>query len=166
MMSLVKNVFTRVLCSIDLKRLQEIEISANSRVLSQNKCLCQRSWTSFWFQCSTSNVGSEFGSCKISKRGYTRSQNGPGMFSSFMNHEFISWHSQLVCNLHTIFPNIVFESLFFSDPEMLEVGNGGMAFAEYSSHFSIWTLMNVSVHEDSTNFVCTWVILITEYNSL
>ena len=39
MMSLVKNVFTRVLCSIDLKRLQEIEISANSRVLSQNKCL-------------------------------------------------------------------------------------------------------------------------------
>ena len=70
-----------------------------------------------------------------------------------MNHEFISWHSQLVCNLHTIFPNIVIESLFFSDPDMLEVGNGGMTFAEYRSHFSIWALMKVSVHEDWTNVV-------------
>ena len=113
----------------------------------------QRRWISFWFQWSTSNVGSEFGTCKISTRGYTRSQNGPGMFSSLMNHEFISWHSQLVCNLHTIFPNIVFESLFFSDPDMLEVGNGGMTFAEYRSHFSIWALMKVSVHEDWTNIV-------------
>ena len=40
-----------------------------------------------------------------------------------------------------IFPDIVFESLFFSDPDMLEVGNGGMAFPEYRSHFSIWALM-------------------------
>jgi len=36
-----------------------------------------------------------------------------------------------------ISPDIVFESLFFSDPDMLEVGNGGMAFSEYRSHFSI-----------------------------
>jgi len=35
------------------------------------------------------------------------------------------------------FPDIVLESLFFSDPDMLEVGNGGMAFSEYRSHFSI-----------------------------
>jgi hypothetical protein len=43
---------------------------------------------------------------------------------------------------------IVIESLFFSDPDMLEVGNGGMTFAEYRSHFSIWALMKVSFHED------------------
>jgi len=36
---------------------------------------------------------------------------------------------------------------------MLEVGNGGMTFAEYRSHFSIWALMMVSVHEDWTNVV-------------
>ncbi|EPS63786.1 alpha galactosidase, partial [Genlisea aurea] len=27
------------------------------------------------------------------------------------------------------------------DPDMLEVGNGGMSFSEYRSHFSIWALM-------------------------
>jgi hypothetical protein len=27
-----------------------------------------------------------------------------------------------------------------SDPDMLEVGNGGMSEAEYRSHFSIWAL--------------------------
>jgi hypothetical protein len=36
---------------------------------------------------------------------------------------------------------------------MLEVGNGGMTFAEYRSHFSIWALMKVSDHEDWTNIV-------------
>ncbi|XP_025802327.1 alpha-galactosidase 3 isoform X2 [Panicum hallii] len=29
----------------------------------------------------------------------------------------------------------------WNDPDMLEVGNGGMTFAEYRSHFSIWALM-------------------------
>ncbi|RCV14516.1 hypothetical protein SETIT_2G432600v2 [Setaria italica] len=29
----------------------------------------------------------------------------------------------------------------WNDPDMLEVGNGGMTFAEYHSHFSIWALM-------------------------
>lgn len=30
-----------------------------------------------------------------------------------------------------------------SDPDMLEVGNGGMAKEEYRSHFSIWALVKV-----------------------
>ncbi|EPS71460.1 glycosyl hydrolase family-like protein, partial [Genlisea aurea] len=29
----------------------------------------------------------------------------------------------------------------WNDPDMLEVGNGGMAYQEYKSHFSIWALM-------------------------
>uniref|UniRef100_A0A0E0LPT4 Alpha-galactosidase n=1 Tax=Oryza punctata TaxID=4537 RepID=A0A0E0LPT4_ORYPU len=29
----------------------------------------------------------------------------------------------------------------WNDPDMLEVGNGGMTFAEYRAHFSIWSLM-------------------------
>uniref|UniRef100_A0A804PLF1 Alpha-galactosidase n=1 Tax=Zea mays TaxID=4577 RepID=A0A804PLF1_MAIZE len=29
----------------------------------------------------------------------------------------------------------------WNDPDMLEVGNGGMTLAEYRSHFSIWALM-------------------------
>jgi alpha-galactosidase len=32
---------------------------------------------------------------------------------------------------------------FLADPDMLEVGNGGMTFAEYRAHFSIWALMKV-----------------------
>lgn len=31
------------------------------------------------------------------------------------------------------------------DPDMLEVGNGGMTTEEYRSHFSIWALVKVSV---------------------
>lgn len=30
------------------------------------------------------------------------------------------------------------------DPDMLEVGNGGMTTEEYRSHFSIWALIKVS----------------------
>ena len=30
-----------------------------------------------------------------------------------------------------------------SDPDMLEVGNGGMSTEEYRSHFSIWALAKV-----------------------
>lgn len=29
------------------------------------------------------------------------------------------------------------------DPDMLEVGNGGMSIEEYRSHFSIWAAMKV-----------------------
>ncbi|KAH9608483.1 hypothetical protein KSS87_011266 [Heliosperma pusillum] len=32
----------------------------------------------------------------------------------------------------------------WNDPDMLEVGNGGMTTAEYRSHFSIWALVKVS----------------------
>ncbi|KAK8620828.1 hypothetical protein V6N13_067289 [Hibiscus sabdariffa] len=31
----------------------------------------------------------------------------------------------------------------WNDPDMLEVGNGGMTYEEYRSHFSIWALMKV-----------------------
>jgi hypothetical protein len=77
--------------------IQKEKIIQLHRILSQNKCLCQRSWLPYWSQWSTGNVGSEFGSCKISKRGYTGSQNGPGMF--------LPWHSisQLVYSLHANF---------------------------------------------------------------
>uniref|UniRef100_A0A0E0D760 Alpha-galactosidase n=1 Tax=Oryza meridionalis TaxID=40149 RepID=A0A0E0D760_9ORYZ len=34
----------------------------------------------------------------------------------------------------------------WNDPDMLEVGNGGMTFAEYRAHFSIWSLMKASTH--------------------
>ena len=37
------------------------------------------------------------------------------------------------------------QTLFLADPDMLEVGNGGMTFAEYRAHFSIWALMKVRV---------------------
>ena len=30
-----------------------------------------------------------------------------------------------------------------TDPDMLEVGNGGMSLEEYRTHFSIWALMKV-----------------------
>lgn len=32
------------------------------------------------------------------------------------------------------------------DPDMLEVGNGGMNLEEYRSHFSIWAAMKVCSH--------------------
>lgn len=31
-----------------------------------------------------------------------------------------------------------------TDPDMLEVGNGGMTYQEYRAHFSIWAIMKVS----------------------
>jgi len=36
-----------------------------------------------------------------------------------------------------------FSCVWTSDPDMLEVGNGGMSEAEYRSHFSIWALAKV-----------------------
>lgn len=35
---------------------------------------------------------------------------------------------------------------------MLEVGNGGMSFGEYRSHFSIWALVKVSSNYYNLNF--------------
>ena len=31
----------------------------------------------------------------------------------------------------------------WNDPDMLEVGNGGMSTTEYITHFSLWALMKV-----------------------
>ena len=48
---------------------------------------------------------------------------------------------------------LLFNLRFSADPDMLEVGNGGMTLAEYRSHFSIWALMKVSFHWDWTDVV-------------
>lgn len=37
-------------------------------------------------------------------------------------------------------------NLIVIDPDMLEVGNGGMSLEEYRSHFSIWAVMKVCDH--------------------
>jgi hypothetical protein len=46
-------------------------------------------------------------------------------------------------------------SCFHSDPDMLEVGNGGMTTEEYRSHFSIWALAKVlgSIQQQCVNFL-------------
>lgn len=38
----------------------------------------------------------------------------------------------------------------WNDPDMLEIGNGGMSTAEYEAHFSLWCLTKVS----TPNVVC------------
>ena len=35
----------------------------------------------------------------------------------------------------------------WNDPDMLEVGNGGMTTAEYEAHFSLWCLTKVGERE-------------------
>jgi NADPH-dependent 7-cyano-7-deazaguanine reductase QueF len=47
---------------------------------------------------------------------------------------------------HKQCPNWIIYLLFLEilDPDMLEVGNGGMSTEEYRSHFSIWALAKVS----------------------
>ena len=40
------------------------------------------------------------------------------------------------------------------DPDMLEVGNGGMTTEEYRSHFSIWALAKVYKFMYNTSFDC------------
>lgn len=55
----------------------------------------------------------------------------------------------LLCTLEPRFDNeisIVILCIFLlmlADPDMLEVGNGGMTNEEYRAHFSIWALMKV-----------------------
>lgn len=48
---------------------------------------------------------------------------------------------------------LLFNRPLLADPDMLEVGNGGMIFAEYRAHFSIWALMKVSIRQ--VHFVIT-----------
>ena len=38
-----------------------------------------------------------------------------------------------------------------SDPDMLEVGNGGMITEEYRAHFSIWALAKVTLINHNIN---------------
>ena len=41
-------------------------------------------------------------------------------------------------------PEAFLLTLFYrTDPDMLEVGNGGMTYQEYRAHFSIWALAKV-----------------------
>ena len=35
----------------------------------------------------------------------------------------------------------------WNDPDMLEVGNGGMSTDEYKTHFSLWCLMKVLIQK-------------------
>ena len=39
----------------------------------------------------------------------------------------------------------------WNDPDMLEVGNGGMTFSEYRAHFSLWCL--------AKSPLCMWLCL-------
>ena len=72
---------------------------------------------------------------------------GPGGWNgNYVSEEFN------LCVISRAFRNFQYtvtllSNLYFSaDPDMLEVGNGGMTLAEYRSHFSIWALMKVSFH--------------------
>lgn len=42
-------------------------------------------------------------------------------------------------------PHILILCITLTDPDMLEVGNGGMTSVEYESHFSLWAAMKVSL---------------------
>jgi len=39
---------------------------------------------------------------------------------------------------------ITISVIWYTDPDMLEVGNGGMTTEEYRAHFSIWALVKVT----------------------
>ena len=49
----------------------------------------------------------------------------------------------------------------WNDPDMLEVGNGGMTTDEYKTHFSLWCLMKVM-----TNYTNSLLTCITFYRRL
>jgi hypothetical protein len=52
----------------------------------------------------------------------------------------------MLCGIVQYTVTLLLNLYFSADPDMLEVGNGGMTLAEYRSHFSIWALMKVSFH--------------------
>lgn len=56
-------------------------------------------------------------------------------------------HMQVIVMLKSYFINLSHNLKFTQDPDMLEVGNGGMNIEEYQSHFSIWAVMKVSVSQ-------------------
>lgn len=63
---------------------------------------------------------------------------------------------KLICPSSSMYLCVVVSKLIWVvniiDPDMLEVGNGGMSLEEYRSHFSIWALMKVSC--PSWPFLC------------
>jgi len=69
---------------------------------------------------------------------------GPGGWNGKNPHHSLALY--IVINLRlcpcTIF---IYYNIFLStDPDMLEVGNGGMTTEEYRAHFSIWALAKVT----------------------
>lgn len=61
------------------------------------------------------------------------------MLSNVTNSKFCS----LKNFPYNFLPLLNMMSLWFSDPDMLEVGNGGMTNDEYKVHFSIWAISKV-----------------------
>ena len=41
----------------------------------------------------------------------------------------------------------------WNDPDMLEVGNGGMSTDEYKTHFSLWCLMKVQQMHEKIDYI-------------
>lgn len=62
-----------------------------------------------------------------------------------LENAIISMRCHSICHVREFFQYSDFCKINFllADPDMLEVGNGGMTFQEYRSHFSIWALMKV-----------------------
>lgn len=57
-------------------------------------------------------------------------------------------------------------SVVFSDPDMLEVGNGNMTTEEYRCHFSLWSLAKVKVHPTEESSRLLFKLPYREYVSL
>ena len=51
----------------------------------------------------------------------------------------------------------------WNDPDMLEVGNGGMTTDEYKTHFSLWCIMKVMAYNVLLG-ICYSIILGTSFN--
>jgi hypothetical protein len=51
-------------------------------------------------------------------------------------------HAWIFFVVETLFNS---QYVLIADPDMLEVGNGGMTMEEYRSHFSVWALMKVTL---------------------
>lgn len=71
---------------------------------------------------------------------------GPGGWNgidmSFLKQILKAWY--VGCQYSNCDKLFLLSILFFrADPDMLEVGNGGMSYQEYRAHFSIWALMKV-----------------------
>lgn len=63
----------------------------------------------------------------------------------WLENSIISMRCHSICHVQKFFQYSYFCKIIFllADPDMLEIGNWGMTFQEYRSHFSIWALMKV-----------------------